>query len=830
GTPLATRLVVSGREDELTTNDDGLARIEVTPTGNRLELSVKATDAEGRTGRASFAHNVASPNTAFLLRPDKSVYDGGETMKLSIVGGGIEPVLIDLLKDGQAILSTTVAMQDGRGELAVDLPAELFGTLQLIAYRYGQRGLPVRQSRVIFVRPADELTVQATLDREVYEPGGKATVRFELRNEQGQPVAGALSVAAVDEAVFSVLGPQLGLERTFFELESELLQPVATVYPWSPFDAEQSPARTELTQALFARTVDIATGDQAVPGRFRDGQAKGVRSVDPLRDGGDAPIFTLVANTFPAKDRVTDIQRRRGLRWAAAAWRWSAAGFILACIGIFAAYRPRLFAIIASVALLLILPLGCMTWMFLRLDAQFDFAAGDMAITAEAANEEMPYPLTEDMAAGDESAQSGRPQPRVREWFPETLVWRPELVTDDNGVATLEIDPLADSITTWRLSASAISAGGRLGSLQQGIRVFQPFFVDVDLPVAFTRGDEVSMPIVVYNYLDEPQTVELALDAADWYERLDADDAQAQPLRIELAAGEVRSLHVPLRMLSVGQHRLTVTARGGETADAIRREVTIEPNGEPYESLSNGTLDSPFETTIQIPDNAVPGSAQVFAKFYPSTFSQLVEGLDGIFAQPHGCFEQTSSTTYPNVLALDYLRRTRQAAPEVEAQARQYIHLGYQRLLTFEVDGGGFDWFGNPPAHTQLTAYGLMEFEDMANVHDIDPTLIQRTRGWLLAMRNSDGSWPARRGLDEVGGDDTLANTAYIAWAVFGGDSSAASGSKASTLQYLLAHEPATLGNPYHLAVMANALQAIGAAPSVVNGYVERLLELSQTT
>ena len=27
-------------------------------------------------------------------------------------------------------------------------------------------------------------------------------------------------------------------------------------------------------------------------------------------------------------------------------------------------------------------------------------------------------------------------------------------------------------------------------------------------------------------------------------------------------------------------------------------------------------------------------------------------------------------------------------------KARQYIHLGYQRLLGFEVDGGGFDWFG----------------------------------------------------------------------------------------------------------------------------------------
>ena len=88
---------------------------------------------------------------------------------------------------------------------------------------------------------------------------------------------------------------------------------------------------------------------------------------------------------------------------------------------------------------------------------------------------------------------------------------------------------------------------------------------------------------------------------------------------------------------------------------------------------------------------------------------------------PSGCFEQTSSTTYPNVLALDYLRRTGKSVPAVEGKARQYIQLGYQRLLTFEVPGGGFDWFGRPPANRTLTAYGLMEFQDMAKVSDVDP-------------------------------------------------------------------------------------------------------------
>ena len=61
------------------------------------------------------------------------------------------------------------------------------------------------------------------------------------------------------------------------------------------------------------------------------------------------------------------------------------------------------------------------------------------------------------------SQPQGAEPVRVRDWFPETLLWRPELITDDQGRATLDLD-LADSITTWRLSASAVTADGQLGA------------------------------------------------------------------------------------------------------------------------------------------------------------------------------------------------------------------------------------------------------------------------------------------------------------------------------------------------------------------------------
>src|SRR5207249_2734603 len=208
---------------------------------------------------------------------------------------------------------------------------------------------------------------------------------------------------------------------------------------------------------------------------------------------------------------------------------------------------------------------------------------------------------------------------------------------------------------------------------------------------------------------------------------------------------------------------------------------------------------------------------------------QLVEGLDAIFQRPYGCFEQASSTTYPNVLALDYLRRTHQNLPAVEAKARQYIHLGYQRLLSFEVKGGGFDWFGQAPANRTLTAYGLMEFEDMARVHDVDPSLIERTRRWLLAQRQADGSWaPEGHALhdDPVrgrGGDNDarLGTTAYIAWSVFGGKNSG--NAAGATRDYLLSHRPEAIKDPHVLALVCNALAGMEVRGAYVAPYLDRL-------
>ena len=787
GRPAQTRIAISDIERELKTNQLGVTFFEATPDAEKLSWTLHATDDEGEIGRREVDFICGKDARDFLLRTDKAVYDGGQTMRVNVLGGGNEPVFLDLLKDGQTLLTEIVPLADGRGRYELDLPPELFGAIEVSAYRYDAAGLPVRKTQVVYVRQSRTVRIETKLDRAEYRPGEKAKITFTLTDGQKRPLPGALSLAAVDEAVFSVLGQTPGIEQTFSRLEQELLKPVYAIYPWSPELVLHAPLkdRQQLEKALFSRAAREKYDRDAYLAGLVDKYAEGDRNLlevlkrpdlEQLMESGSLPeelkailrnqsdTYTMQVSSYPSK--VVEIERKRKETSELIKAIWVGLGvvggiafmiFLLMLTGRNGITLVEILVIISILGVLmgLLLPaVQCAREAARRSNAINDLRQLDFAFASAKDKRDLPTITPESGAA-----QS----PRVRNWFPETLLWRPELITDDSGRATLEVD-LADSITTWRLTAGAITTEGYLGGAESSIRVFQPFFVDMNLPVALTRGDEVAVPVVVYNYLDRPQTVELNLPSGDWFERM--DDAEK---KIELAAGEVRSVGYRIRAKKVGRFELGVTARGSGVADAVKRPLEVRPDGKRVEQVFNGTLRQTAELSCSVPEGVIEGSTKAIVKIYPSSFSQVVAGLDAIFQRPYGCFEQTSSTTYPNVLALEYLRNTKQNLPAVEAKARQYIHLGYQRLLSFEVPGGGFDWFGNPPANRTLTAYGLMEFEDMARgsrrrsqAHRTDAAMVARPTPGATARGTRRGHAlhdDPTRGFGELA---RLGATAYI--------------------------------------------------------------------
>ncbi|TPW00607.1 MAG: alpha-2-macroglobulin domain-containing protein, partial [bacterium] len=152
GQPAAqARVMVSDRDQELITGSLGVAAYEFTPRSQSMSLTVKARDANDNVGRRTVTLECGQGTDDFIVRTDKAVYNGGETMRVSVLGGGGQPLFLDFIKDGQTVLTEVVPVKQGAGEYQFDLPADLFGTIEMVAYRYHTAGIPVRKSRVLYV-------------------------------------------------------------------------------------------------------------------------------------------------------------------------------------------------------------------------------------------------------------------------------------------------------------------------------------------------------------------------------------------------------------------------------------------------------------------------------------------------------------------------------------------------------------------------------------------------------------------------------------------------------------------------------------------------------
>lgn len=86
-----------------------------------------------------------------------------------------------------------------------------------------------------------------------------------------------------------------------------------------------------------------------------------------------------------------------------------------------------------------------------------------------------------------------------------------QLVSFD-GTTTLN-KKVPDTITKWVITAFSLDPITGLGLTQRPreLEVFQPFFVSLNLPYSVKRGEIVSIPVVIFNYMEGDQTAEVTL-------------------------------------------------------------------------------------------------------------------------------------------------------------------------------------------------------------------------------------------------------------------------------------------------------------------------------
>ncbi|XP_078364931.1 CD109 antigen-like isoform X2 [Oculina patagonica] len=437
---------------------------------------------------------------------------------------------------------------------------------------------------------------------------------------------------------------------------------------------------------------------------------------------------------------------------------------------------------------------------------------------------------------------------RVRSLFPETWIW---LEYDASSAGEVEFQrAVPDTLTTWVASAFAVSnsTGLGVGELKPQVQVFQSFFVSLNLPYSVVRGEEVALQVTVFNYESEAQLVTITLKGSKDWAIIDevnklglrgensvnkdyVDKEMDLKVEITVGAGQGKAVSFPVVPRTLGLVPIEVRAQSSRSADAVKRNLLVEPEGVPQEySISmlldlNSTSSLSHTVALSVPPNTVKGSARATVSVMGDILGSSINNLDQLVRMPYGCGEQNMVNFAPNIYVMKYLKTVNQLTQSIQNKAKNFMIAGYQREQTYRHKEGSYSAFGerDGTGSMWLTAFVAKSFaQARAFIPEyIDDKLLEESLAWMARQTNRDGSikkvGQVHSSVLKGGQTGVISLTAYvlIALAEANSKSRAVINAKNNAITFLenkVNAMSSDIKDSYTLAITAYVLSLVGSA------------------
>ncbi len=334
------------------------------------------------------------------------------------------------------------------------------------------------------------------------------------------------------------------------------------------------------------------------------------------------------------------------------------------------------------------------------------------------------HPQLAQVKPGNEAA------PKVRKAFPDTAYWAPDVHTDGSGHARVTLT-FPDSLTTWRTTVHAITGDSKAGSASNKVLVRKDVLVRMGTPRFLLKGDEITLPLIVDNYLDSAKTAKVSLKVTG----LDVVHAPETSVTVP-SKGEATVLW-RLRASQVGTAKLIGSAITDTESDALEISFPVEPAGVAKSLASSGVIvqtATQASTNVDFPAGTAPAAHSMRIEVSPSIAGSLFSALDYLTSFPYGCTEQTMSSFLPNLVVSETLQKLKPGTHVDETDLRAKMVAGLDRLKDYQHDDGGWGWWKEDNSRVYMTAYvvsGLGQAEQYVPFSSQQKQMVQRGAGYL---------------------------------------------------------------------------------------------------
>ena len=321
------------------------------------------------------------------------------------------------------------------------------------------------------------------------------------------------------------------------------------------------------------------------------------------------------------------------------------------------------------------------------------------------------------------AAQSQGAQPvQVRSDFSTTILWTPDVITGEDGKAIVPVT-FNDTLTTWRVTARAITSDDHFGQGTTTVVTNQPLMVRLQSPRFFLTGDTVTVSAVVNNNTGRALRTSVELLASG----LGFPLSEARKSVSIEAQGDTR-VDWRFKVEHRGETRIKVVARADNYSDAMEKVYPVFEHGiEKLIATSGKSVAELLQIPLDLPARK-PESTRVTIQVTPSLAVTMLDALPYLIDYPYGCTEQTMSRFLPAAITARTLRRMGLEAEDIagklfggiEAETASQTHRkgprdlrllddmierGLQRLYDFQHSDGGWGWWKEGDSDHFMTAY-----------------------------------------------------------------------------------------------------------------------------
>ncbi len=310
-------------------------------------------------------------------------------------------------------------------------------------------------------------------------------------------------------------------------------------------------------------------------------------------------------------------------------------------------------------------------------------------------------------------------QPQLRSNFVDALIWKPDVVTNENGIADVNFK-MPDNLTTWRATVRGITANTEAGQQEDKIISRKNLLIRIEAPRFFRQGDEVTISTIVHNYLNgikkvkisfAPKNIQLVeskidqpgLSKSEKWEKKNYYTVSVQnnsEVRIDWKVNVTAPSDSAV---------LLAEALTNEESDAVEIKVPVHPAGikeiDPLIADISGN-NSSKDIDFIIPRNSDVRAAKFSFSVSPSLAGTILKALDDLVGYPYGCVEQTMSRFLPSIIvATTFKEINAPLKAETLKELPVDVDAGLKRLFGFQHPDGGWGWWTNDQTNPYMTAY-----------------------------------------------------------------------------------------------------------------------------